>query len=152
VSAAGRFLALLAFVAVLVLPVACDRGSVDSEVNWLYDYDEALTRAQSENKPVMIDFWADWCYWCNELDSKTYSDDQVGQFLNENFVCLKDDVSKSNLGQIYRIGYSIPVILFLNPDGSVIPGGLLRGYRNAEVFLQEAKAVYEQWRSSQAAD
>lgn len=121
---------------------------MESTVNWLYDYDEALSQAQSDNKPVMIDFWAVECPACERLDAITYADEDVGAFVNESFISLKVDVTKSDLPQTYRIGNFIPVILFVSPDGSVIQGGKLVGYRNPETFLAEARAIYENWRTS----
>jgi thioredoxin:protein disulfide reductase len=37
----------------------------------------ALKKAKAEKKPVMIDFWAEWCHWCFELEKKTYRDPEV---------------------------------------------------------------------------
>lgn len=146
ISRATLLLALLGVLLVTV-PVACTTNSVESTVDWLYNYDQALSQAQSDNKPIMMDFWADWCPPCNRLDETTYADEEVGAFLNENFVSLKVDVMKSNLPQTYAIGNSIPVILFVSPNKSVLPGGKLVGYRGPDTFLSEAKAIYESWKS-----
>ncbi len=144
ISSSGRLLALLAFLAVLLLPVACSRDSAESTVDWIYDYHDALSRAQSENKPVMIDFWATWCTPCKTMDATTYADEEVGTFLNANFINLKVDVDKSNLAQVYNIR-SIPQVVFLSPDGSEIAGRRIAGLNYPDPFLAKVQVVLDEW-------
>ena len=40
---------------------------VESQVNWLYNYDEGLSKARAENKIVLLYFHADWCSWCKKV-------------------------------------------------------------------------------------
>jgi thiol:disulfide interchange protein len=121
------------------------RGEAESKVDWLYSMDEALSEAQSDNKPVMIDFYGDWCPPCKEMDRNTYSDDELGAFVNDNFVPLKVDVNKSNLHSTYGIE-KIPQVVFLSPQGSEIDKGLrILGYWPPDAFHQELQAVLDAW-------
>ena len=91
----------------------------ESKVNFIYSWSEALSKAQTENKPIMIDFYTDWCKWCDELDSKTYSDDELSTFLNDNFICVKINGDNSSLDGTYSVG-GYPTIVFTYPDGTEI--------------------------------
>jgi thiol:disulfide interchange protein len=145
-SAIRRTPVLIAVMAVLMvaLPAACVSGDVESTVNWIYAYDQALSQAQSENKPVMIDFWADWCGPCREMDRTTYASEEVGAFLNENFVNLKVDVDSSSLALTYNIR-SIPQVVFLSPEGTEF-GTRIVGRTYPDPFLERVKAVLSEWK------
>lgn len=144
-SANLKRLALSAVLAVilLTLPAACTTDSPESTVNWVYSYDQALNLAQSDNRPVMIDFYADWCPPCKQMDATTYADDEVGAFLNENFVSLKVNVDRSNLGRTYGIE-AIPTVVFLSPEETEI-GSRIVGARSPQVFLGLVEVVLDEW-------
>jgi thiol:disulfide interchange protein len=116
----------------------------ESKVNWLYDWNEALSKAQNEDKPIMIDFYADWCVPCKRLDSDTYSDEALSAFLNDNFVSLKSNIAKSDLCANYDIT-AIPTIVFVSPEGTEI--GRRVGYRTPAQFYQDVQAILSQWQS-----
>ncbi len=59
------------------------------------DLDRELTAAASQNKPVMLDFYADWCVSCKELERYTFSDPSVIMAL-EGFVLLRADVTAND--------------------------------------------------------
>ena len=134
----GKVVLLVALVALLLIGAAgCASGNGESEL------DEALSKAQSENKPVMIDFYADWCNPCQQMDKYTYSDDAVSTLLNDNFIFLKVNVDKSNLDGRYGIKY-IPTVVFLSPQGTEI-GSRIVGYQPPAQFYQGVQAVLSQW-------
>ena len=137
---------LISLVALLLISAAgcvINSGGAESKVNWVYDWDEAKSMAQSENKPIMIDFYADWCGPCRKLDKDTYSDDALSAFLNENLVCLKINVDKNKtLASNYKI-VSIPAIVFVSPDGTEI--GRWVGFTPPDTFYQDAQAKLSQW-------
>ena len=138
--------ALIIVIALLVIAAAaCATNTNEGKVNWLYDWNEALNMAQSENKPMMIDFYGDWCSPCKRLDSDTYSDEELSAFLNDNFVSLKSNVDKSNLHVNYPNIRYIPTIIFTSPEGTEI--GRWVGYKPPDQFHQDTQEVLDWWES-----
>ena len=52
---------------------------------------QGLEKAKKENKKFFIDVYATWCGPCKYLDKSVFTDQDLGDFMNENFVCLKLD-------------------------------------------------------------
>ena len=61
------------------------------EIAWLHDEAAAVAQAKASGKPILIDFFAEWCAACKELDVHTFSDEAVKREVNEKFVALKID-------------------------------------------------------------
>ncbi|HEX6790003.1 MAG TPA: cytochrome c biogenesis protein CcdA [Candidatus Krumholzibacteria bacterium] len=80
-----------------------------------------LTRAVAEKRPVVIDFSADWCLPCKELEHKTFSQDEVVA-KTRNFVTLKADLTQHGSPDVraLRKRYDIkgvPTIVFIDASG-----------------------------------
>jgi len=141
----GKTALLIVVLALLLISAAnCTTKKDESAVNWLYDWNEALDKAQNENKPIMIDFYSDRCPPCKRLDSDTYSDENLSAFLNNNFISLKSNVEKSDLYRDYGVP-GFPTIIFTLPDGTAI-GGIV-GYRPPDQFYQYTQEVLDWWKS-----
>ena len=93
--------------------------------------------ATAAGKPVMLDFYADWCAACKEMERDTFSDVRVQRELS-NFVLLQADVT-ANLSadhallERFRL-FGPPGILFFDQQGHEMPNRVI-GYQNAEQFL-----------------
>lgn len=132
----------LAVVALLVSMATCASETSQTKVDWLYDWNEASTRAENEDKLVMINFYTDACPWCRRLDSDTFSDEEVGAFLNENVVPLKSNAGKTDLHRSYDIP-GVPTTVFTSPDGTKV--GQIIGYKAPDEFRQLTETILDQW-------
>ena len=135
-------LILVSLLAVQLL-VSCAKESkqeVASELTWMTSYEDAVTAAEKNKQPIMIDFYADWCGWCKRLDSSTYVDKDVVA-LAEKFVSLKidADVERSLSSQHKVVG--LPTILFIDASGSELHRVV--GFRSPADFLNEMNLALE---------
>ncbi|MBU0474588.1 MAG: protein-disulfide reductase DsbD [Bacteroidetes bacterium] len=114
-----------------------------SAPNWeKYSTENYETALQNNNK-IIIDFYADWCIPCKELDALTFSDAKVISAL-ANFKSLKVDMTKSlsEETEIIREKFNIvgmPTILLIDSKGNEVER--LTGFMNAKEFLEMVKKV-----------
>ncbi len=101
-------------------------------IKWSYDFEKAAKVAKQTNKPMMVDFYTDWCGWCKKLDKDVYSDARVIELAGK-FVCVKVDGDKySKLVEKYKVdGY--PTIVFYNSKTKEV--SRVVGYKNADAFV-----------------
>lgn len=124
--------------------VGCDRSSGDSvsALTWLRDWDEAKKQAQEQDKPIMINCYTDVCPACRELDSKTFTDIELGAFLSDNFINLKSNANDSGLCTNYGV-FGVPTTVFTEPDGEYI--GEIRGYYPPKQFFIGVQEAVNRW-------
>jgi thiol:disulfide interchange protein DsbD len=108
--------------------------------------DKAVAEAKAAGKPVMIDFYADWCLPCKELDEKTFSDPKVAKAL-EGWVLLKGDLTKASesvdaLKKQWSVK-GVPTIVFVGADGKE-KGSRVIGYEPPAQFLERLKGEWRQ--------
>lgn len=114
---------------------------------WQPYSEEFLTEAHQAGKPVIIDFSADWCLPCKELDKRTFSDPEVIT-LSQSFVRLKADLTKSedssvkNLREKFGIG-GVPTIVFIDSQGAEAKESRVTGFTGAKEFLERMKKVVQ---------
>lgn len=103
-------------------------------IRWEHRFDEAVKKARAAKKPIMIDFWADWCTWCHRLDQTTYVDPVVVK-LSEDFIPVKVDTESGRKNQEIALRYNVatlPTITFITPGGRQIL--TLRGFQGPGQF------------------
>ena len=64
-------------------------------VNWEKDWRKAVQRANVERKPLLVDAWAEWCAACLKMDATVWETPEVAKVLNEHFVPVKLDFTRS---------------------------------------------------------
>lgn len=130
---------LASLTSILILSVAVNLGYFhinrpDSRfilVDNQMDLDKVLQSAQYEQKPVLLDFYADWCIACKEMDLKTFSDSNVNNLISK-FKLVRIDVSKNNqssqnLLEKYKV-LAPPSIVFLDKKGKIVNNSQVTGF------------------------
>ncbi len=101
-------------------------------------FEARLAASKSAGKPVMLDFYADWCVSCKEMERFTFADPQVAARLKQ-FVLLKADVTANTAADtalLKRFGlFGPPGIIFFDAAGRELVDLRVVGFQPAEQFL-----------------
>ena len=113
-------------------------------VKTLADVEQALRR--TAGRPVLLDFYADWCVSCKELERNTFADPTVRAVL-AGMVTLQADVTANDAAdQALMEKFGIigpPAILFFGPDGRERREYRVVGFLNAEVFTAHLRTLLD---------
>lgn len=123
-------------------------------VRWEHRFEEGLKRARSTGKPLMVDFWAEWCGWCHRLDQTTYVDPVVVK-LSQDFVPVKVDTEggrkQTEIAHRYNVS-ALPTIVFLTAGGrQVLKLGQFQGpgqFPKTMEAAREAAAKVMAWEAA----
>ncbi|MCK9396495.1 MAG: protein-disulfide reductase DsbD [Methylobacter sp.] len=103
-----------------------------------------IKQAAANHQPVMLDFYADWCVSCKEMEAYTFADPRVKQAL-KGYVLLQADVTnnsdddKALLAKFNLIGP--PAILFFGLDNREKAASRVIGYQDAETFIKSLQRI-----------
>jgi thioredoxin-related protein len=128
----------------LALGTAPPARAADPAVRWR-EWDPGLAEAQKNGRPVLVDFYTQWCGWCRRMDKDVYSRADVRDYLQKKFVTVKIDAEASDaaryegkaltsrsLAARFRVtGY--PTTVFLRADGGHLAN--VPGYIPADRFM-----------------
>ena len=136
-------------------------------VKW-YTIEEAFTLTKKEPRKILIDVYTDWCSWCKVMDSKTFSNELIADYLNSNFYPVKFNAEqKADVilnGKTYKFitsgsrGYhelaaqllngklGYPSVVFLDEKTNMIQP--VQGYIQAKEFDSIVKFIGEDYYKS----
>jgi uncharacterized protein YyaL (SSP411 family) len=100
-------------------------------VHWMPWGEAALSRARTENKPILLSVGYAACHWCHVMAHESFENQEIAALMNELFVNIKvDREERPDLDAIYQAALSMlgeqggwPLTMFLTPDASPFWGG-----------------------------
>ncbi len=94
-------------------------GRTDGKIQW-YGYNEGMELGKNQNRKVFINFYADWCGYCKQMERETFKDRAVIAYLNEHFVPVRVDTERNGkVAAAYKV-QGLPVSWFIAEDGEPI--------------------------------
>lgn len=117
-------------------------------IAWLDNYEQAVAQARAQNKPLMIDFHAQWCAPCKMLDQQVFTDERVIA-ATTGWICVKVDTDeRMDVALAYK-NRSIPRTIIINTAGEIIGDHIgfvpadefLKFFEHAEPYLYEAASA-----------
>ena len=132
------------FALLLALTVITSANPVSAQsVDWLTDYNQAVTKAKETGKPIFIDCFADWCVWCHRLEKEVYTDPSFLRF-SQGFVTLRinveDQAEGTRIAEQFQVD-SLPSMLFIEPDGTLLDR--VNGFVPANELISEIQSIWK---------
>lgn len=111
---------------------------LSAEIQWIRDYREGMDLAKESNRPVLVDFWSEWCVPCKLMDSELYKDPRV-IVASRRFVFIRVNAdSHPEIASRFAVK-SIPARLFMDPWGTVLLS--VKGSTTADAFVETIKPI-----------
>ncbi len=138
--------ALTSGMAMFCLFQAKYNSTSNSQIEWIYNESEAFKLAERENRPILVDTWAEWCIACKKMEVETFMNPTIIQeFNSQRWVLLKIDLTESNelndsIQERYNI-QSLPTVTLIPRGGTLqFPNKrTLTGYQDVPTLLTELK-------------
>jgi len=123
---------------------AAEQGLIFKRVASLAALETEIQQASANHQAVMLDFYADWCISCKEMEAYTFTDPKVKQAL-AGVVLLQADVTNNNADDLALLTkfnlIGPPAILFFGSDGKENTAQRVIGYQDAETFIKTLQRV-----------
>ena len=128
----------------------------DNPVDWYPWSEEALGRARSGDRPILLSIGYSACHWCHVMERESFEDAETAAYMNEHFVCIKvDREERPDVDAIYMEAVQSmtghggwPLTAFLDPDGAPFYGGTYyppEPRQGMPSFRMVLEAVVESW-------
>ena len=88
------------------------------------DIKDAIVEAKRTGKHILLDVGGDWCIWCHKMDSFFVENEDINQFLHDNFIVVKINYSRENKNEAVLARYpkiqGYPHLFVLDSDGILL--------------------------------
>jgi len=119
-----------------------------SDIEWHTWNASTFQKAQESDKPIVLAISAVWCHWCHVMDETTYSNNDVIEYLNANFIPVRvDNDQRPDINARYNMG-GWPTTAVLTPEGATLTGAtyvppdqMLRMLQQIQTFYRENKTT-----------
>lgn len=116
-------------------------------VDWYPWGQEALDKAKSENKLILVSIGYSACHWCHVMERESFENEEIAHIMNEHFVCIKvDREERPDVDQVYMNAVHLmkgqggwPLNCFALPDGKPVYGAT---YFPPSQWKQTLKSLY----------
>ena len=111
---------------------------------------EALAEAQKEDKIVFVDSYATWCGPCIKMAKNVFTQSEVGDFFNDNFINLKLDMEKAD-GRTFGAQYPVsayPTLFFLDSQGDILKK--ITGGQQAAALINHGEVAIKSYDKTEA--
>jgi len=113
---------------------------------WYTDFEAARQAAQRDNQPMLLHFYADWCFPCKRMEKDVLSRPAVIQVLSQRMVLVKVNVDKTpDLAKRFQIT-QFPSDVIVDPTGERLLSST--GYQEADKYVSFARHAQEQYATS----
>ncbi|MCB2407534.1 thioredoxin domain-containing protein [Hymenobacter lucidus] len=120
-------------------------------VDWYPWGPEALSRAQAEQKPILVSIGYAACHWCHVMEQESFENPRIAQVMNAHFVCIKvDREERPDVDQVYMDALQAmgvqggwPLNVFLNPEAKPFYGGTYFPPRSWTQLLESIGQAYQ---------
>jgi uncharacterized protein YyaL (SSP411 family) len=110
------------------------------EVEWRQDYGKARQEAVEKNRPLLIDVGTENCYFCKQLDMRTFKDPSIITLLNERCIPLKIDADQHmRLAEALKVEY-YPTLVFASGEGKIL--GYQQGFIEADALKERLNKLF----------
>src|ERR1700730_4894507 len=134
----------------------------DNPVDWYPWGEEALARASSKDRPILLSIGYSACHWCHVMERESFEDPETAALMNEHFVCVKvDREERPDIDAVYMDAVVAltgqggwPMTVFLTPEGEPFFGGTYfpPGARHGMPAFRDVLAgVADAWQSKRGA-
>lgn len=112
-------------------PALLDRKN--GKINWRTYEDIDPTEIQSQNKYLIIYFYADFCKACEMMDERVFKNKKIIELMNEKFIAIKINIEEHpEVFMKYSKDQTVPFTMFVAPNMAVV--GMAKGYVSPDKF------------------